>query len=42
MTKRKARKALHKYFHHSLEPRFCDVDHLLKWLRRRGFKVTRR
>lgn len=41
MARRKARKALRKYFYGSLEARICDVDHLLKWLRRRGFKVTR-
>jgi hypothetical protein len=39
--RRELRNALRKYFYRSLEPRYCDVDHLIKWLRKRSFKITR-
>ncbi len=41
MAKRRARKVLRKYFG-PLQARICDVEHLLRHLRRKGLKVVRR
>lgn len=42
MAHKTARGMLRKYFYRSMEPRICNVKHLLKHLKRKGFKIVRR
>jgi len=37
----KARRVLRKYFG-PYQARICDVDHLLRHLKRKGYKIVRR